>query len=90
MAFRNGMFRAKGCIKNNNKLRFMKIEVKFVLDTKDIKKALAYFDKDIPTDKEITEKMSGVEVNLLEYEQDEDIRNAQMAMTLLAVGKAFS
>lgn len=64
------------------------MEIKFNIDIKTVRKAFALMEMDIPHDDEIEKKLSSVVVDL-SNSGDTDMEQAEMGITLMAIGKAF-
>lgn len=64
------------------------MEIRFKVDIKTAKRALALINADIPSDEKIKQKLSNVIVDLSNSE-DEDIQQAALGLTLMAIGTAF-
>jgi hypothetical protein len=62
--------------------------IKFNVDIKTIRKAFALMELDVPSDAEIESKMSNAVVDLSDSD-DTDIKQAELAFTLMAIGKTF-
>lgn len=64
------------------------MEIKYNLDIKTVKRAMALLDMDIPSDEEIETKMKDLVVDLTKG-ADEDSKNAELGFALIAIGQAF-
>lgn len=62
--------------------------VKFNINPKTIKKAMAILELDIPFDEEIEKKFSDIIVDISDSD-DEDVKQAELGFTFIAIGKAF-
>ena len=62
--------------------------IKFDVDLKTVKKVFALMDMDVPSDEEIQAKLSGVEVNLSKY-NDQDVKQAELGIILMAISIAY-
>lgn len=64
------------------------MEVKFNINIKTIKKAMALMGLDIPSNEEIEKSFSGVVVDISNPE-DPDMERAELGFTIMAVGKVL-
>lgn len=62
--------------------------VKFNIDLKSVKQCFALMSMDIPTDEEIKEKMEDKVIDL-SNNTNEDMREAKIGFTLIAIGELY-
>lgn len=66
------------------------MEIKVKLDIKDIRKAFALIDEEIPSDDEIIKNMEDMVFDISKIEDEDTKRNLSLGLAVLAIGQAFS
>lgn len=62
--------------------------VKFNINPKTIKKAMAILELDIPSDKKIEKRFSDIIVDISDSD-DEDVKQAELGFAFMAIGKVL-
>lgn len=62
--------------------------VKFNINPKTIKKAMAILELDIPSDEEIEKRFAHIIVDISDSD-DEDVKQAELGFTFMAIGKVL-
>lgn len=62
--------------------------VKFNINPKTIKKAMAILELDIPSDEEMDKKFSDITVDI-SGSDDEDVKQAELGFAFMAIGEAI-
>lgn len=64
------------------------MEVRFKLDIKTVRKALAMLDVDIPSDEEIISRMDGKLIDITKF-TDEENKQAELGFAIIAISQTF-
>jgi len=75
--------------KNNDGVKCDFIEIKLRVSLKAIRKCFALIEEDIPKDEDVREMLSSIVVDLSNSD-DEDLKQAEIAFTAMAIAKAYS